>query len=72
MIKEKKLSLRLGILAGLISLATLGSTAGTLAWYAYSRTVSFSYVGTTVASSSLLNVGLVDNGKIIEKKSDNW
>ena len=60
--KEKKLSLRLGLLAGLISLATLGSTAGTLAWYAYSRTVSFSYVGTTVASSSLLNVGLVDNG----------
>ena len=59
--KEKKLSLRLGILAGLISLATLGSTAGTLAWYAYSRTVLLSFVGTTVASSSLLNIGLVDN-----------
>ena len=61
--KEKKLSLRLGLLAGIISLGMLGSTAGTLAWYAYSRSVTVSYVGTTVASSSLLNVGLVDNGE---------
>ena len=60
--KEKKLSVRVGILAGLISIAMLGSTAGTLAWYTYSRSVSFSFVGTTVASSSLLNVGLIDNG----------
>ena len=59
--KEKKLSLRLGLLAGLISLAMLGSTAGTLAWYAYSRNVAMSYVGTTVSSSALMNVGLVDN-----------
>ena len=59
--KEKKLSLRLGLLAGLVSLALLGSTAGSLAWYAYSRTATLSFVGTTVASSSLLNIGLVDN-----------
>lgn len=60
--KEKKLSLRLGLIAGFISLAMLGSTAGSLAWYAYSRVVTLSFVGTSVASSSLLNVGLVDNG----------
>ena len=59
--KEKKLSVRLGLLAGIISLGLLGTTAGSLAWYAYSRTVSMSFVGTTVASSALLNVGLVDN-----------
>ena len=59
--KEKKLSLRLGLLAGVLSLGVLGSTAGTLAWYAYSRTVTLSFVGTSVASSALLNVGIVDN-----------
>ena len=59
--KEKKLSLRLTLLAGLTSLALLGSTAGSLAWFVFSRTVTMSFVGTTVASSSLLNIGLVDN-----------
>lgn len=59
--KEKKLSLRLGILAGIAALGVLGTTAGSLSWYAYSRSVSLSYVGTTVSSSVLLNVGLVDN-----------
>jgi hypothetical protein len=61
---NKKLSLRLGLLAGLVSIGMLGTTAGSLAWYAYSRTASASFVGTTVASSSLLNVGLVDNDGI--------
>ena len=59
--KNKKLSLRLGLFAGLISIALLGSTAGSLAWYAYSRNVTISYVGTSVATSALLNIGLVDN-----------
>ena len=59
--KNKKLSLRLGILAVLASLGILGTTAGSLAWYAYSREVSLSFVGTTISSSALLNVGLVDN-----------
>lgn len=66
MIKEKKLSLRLSILAGLVTLGLLGSTAGSLAWYAYSRTVSLGFVGTTIASSSLLNVGIVDNGGVFD------
>ena len=66
MSKEKKLSLRLGLLAGITSLAMLGATAGSLAWYTYSRSVTFSFVGTTVASSSLLNIGLVDNGNYFD------
>ena len=71
--KEKKLSVRLGLLAGIVSLALLGSTAGSLAWYAYSRTVLMSYVGTTVASSALLNVGLIDNeGKFTSEKLDEF
>ena len=62
--KEKKLSLRLGLLAGIISLGLIGSTAGTLAWYAYSRNVAVSYVGTTVSSSALMNIGLIDNAEV--------
>lgn len=62
--KEKKLSIRLGLFAGIITIAMLGTTAGTLAWYAYSTNVSVSYVGTTVASSALMNVGLVDNAGV--------
>ena len=62
--KEKKLSLRLSLLAGIITLGLLGSTAGTLAWYAYSRNVAVSYVGTTVSSSALMNIGIVDNDEV--------
>lgn len=63
MTKEKKLSLRLVLLAGLTSLAFIATTAGSLAWYAFSRTVSLTFVGTSVATSSLLNVGLVDTSE---------
>lgn len=63
--RDYKLSLRLGLLAGLTSLTLLGTTAGSLAWYAYSRTVTVSYVGTSVATSELLNVGIVDNDKVL-------
>ena len=52
MTKEKKLSLRLGLLAGVTGLALLASTAGSLAWYAFSRTVSLSYVGTSIVGTS--------------------
>ena len=62
--KEKKLSLRLGLLAGIVTLGLLGSTAGSLAWFAYSRSVYLSFVGTTVSNSALLNIGLVDNNNI--------
>ena len=60
MIDNKKLSLRLGLLLGVTSVALFASTAGSLAWYAYSRSVKFSFVGTTVTKSTLLNIGIVD------------
>ena len=52
-------------LATLTSLAFVGVTTGSLAWYAYSRTVRVSYVGTSVAKSVLLNVGIVDDGNYL-------
>ena len=42
-------------------LALVASIAGSLAWYAYNRNVYFSFVGTSVAKSTLINVGLVDD-----------
>ena len=42
------------------TLGIIGSTAGTLAWYAYSRSTRVNFVGTSVAKSALLNVGIVD------------
>ena len=63
--KERKATL--GILGGalLTVFSLLGATAGSLAWYAYSRSVLFSYIGTSVQSSLLLNMGIVDNGNCI-------
>ena len=59
--KDKKITL--GLIGGalLTVSALVGSVAGSLAWYAYSRQVLFSYVGTSVQKSILLNVGLVDD-----------
>ena len=58
--KDRKITLGL-IGAGLITAVGLfGSVAGTLAWYAYSRDVLFSFTGTSVQKSVLLNIGLVD------------
>lgn len=59
--KDKKITL--GLIGGAILTvsALMGSVAGSLAWYAYSRHVLFSYVGTSVQKSVLLNVGLVDD-----------
>ena len=59
---NRKLSLSLIALASVISISLLGTIAGSLAWYAYSQNVTLSYVGTSVSNSSLLNVGLIDNG----------
>lgn len=50
------------IVGGLITVLTvIGSTAGSLAWYVYSRSVRVGFVGTSVAKSALLNVGIVDD-----------
>ena len=49
----------------LAGLGIIGSTAGSLAWYAYSSSTRISFVGTSVAKSVLLNVGIVDNNHYI-------
>ena len=53
----------LGMFAGIAFtvFSVIGSTAGSLAWYAYSRTTRVNFTGTSVAKSSLLSVGLVDD-----------
>ena len=59
------------ITLGLISLsivtasAFVATTAGSLAWYAYSRSITVSYTGTSVAKSVLLSVGFVDDNRYI-------
>ena len=54
------------------AIAFVAVTTGSLAWYAYSRTVSVSYVGTSVAKSVLLGVGIVDDSRWLsdEKLTD--
>lgn len=42
-------------------LSFLATTVGSLAWYAHSRSATFSFMGTSVAKSALLSVGLVDD-----------
>ena len=59
--KDRKVSLGLIGMAVTTAVALLATTAGSLAWYAYSRSVYFSFVGTSVVKSALLNVGLVDD-----------
>ena len=59
--RKRKLSLGLGMMSLFTALTLIGGVAGSLAWYAYSRTVRFSFVGTTVSKSALLGVGLVDD-----------
>ena len=43
-------------------MAFVGATTGTLAWYAYSTRASMSYMGTSVAKTEQLQIGLVDDG----------
>ena len=59
--RDRKITLTLIGMAVMSSLALIATTTGSLAWYAYSRVVNFSYVGTSVSKSTLLNVGLVDD-----------
>ena len=64
---KKHNKITIGLVAGtlLTAITVIGSTAGTLAWYAYSRTTRVSFVGTSVAKSALLNVGIVDDGHFL-------
>jgi len=62
---NKKANLVLLSLASVTSLALIGSTMGTLSWYAYSTHTLLSYTGTSVRKSVLLNLGIVDNNHYI-------
>ncbi|MCR5185187.1 MAG: hypothetical protein K6C32_03820 [Bacilli bacterium] len=59
---NKRITIGLISLACLTSAALIGTAAGSLAWYAYSRTGTVSYRGTSVSNTALLNVGIVDDG----------
>ena len=59
--KNKKITLGLIALGVVTATSFVATTAGSLAWYAYSRTITVSYIGTSVAKSVLLNVGIVDD-----------
>lgn len=62
--RSKTFLLALGI-GTMVTLGVIGSTTGTIAWYAYSRTVRISYVGTSVKKSEILSVGIVDDNHFI-------
>ena len=53
----------LGLLAGgaITGMCVIASTAGSLAWYAYSSTTRLNFVGTSIANSALLHAGLIDD-----------
>ena len=63
--KSSKITVGLLSLSILTCCAFFATTAGTLAWYAYSRSITVSYTGTSVAKSVLLNVGFVDDNQYI-------
>lgn len=58
---NKKVTLALGIMSGMTFMGIIGSTAGTLAWYAYYTRTTTAFRGTSVRSSEQLQVGLVAN-----------
>ena len=67
--KDRKSAISLIGMAFITAAALLATTAGSLAWYAYSRTVYFSFIGTSVTKSALLNVGLVDDNHYLNDTS---
>ena len=58
---SRKVSLLMLGMSLITGLSIFGTTAGTLAWYAFNARVSLSFTGTSVMKSVLLNVGIVDN-----------
>ena len=60
------------IIAGLTVLsgvALFGTTAGSLAWYAYSTNVAISFTGTSVSKSELIHIGIVDDNNYISDET---
>lgn len=59
-------------LIGVVSFLTIvGSTAGTLSWYAYSTSTLLSYTGTSVQKSGVLGIGIVDPYNAISSSTIN-
>lgn len=58
---NKKVTLALGIMSAMTFMGIVGSTAGTLAWYAYYTRTTTAFRGTSVRSSDQLQIGLVAN-----------
>ena len=63
--RERKTGLSILGLALVTGSALVATVSGSLAWYAYSRNVYFSFVGTTVSKSVLLTVGLIDDDELL-------
>ena len=59
--RQNQITFGLLLGAALTTVGIIGATAGSLAWYAYSRSTKFSFIGTSVAKSALLNVGIIDD-----------
>lgn len=57
---NKRTSLFLVGMSLVTFVAFVGSTTGTLAWYAYSTRVSMSYTGTSVSATEQLQIGIHD------------
>ena len=68
--KHNKITLGMFIGITFTALSVVGSTAGSLAWYAYSRAVRVSFQGTSVAKSSLLSVGIVDDSHYLTSEKE--
>ncbi len=64
--KQSKITFGLLLGTALTAISVVGATAGSLAWYAYSRSVTLSFIGTSIAKSALLNVGIVDDSHYID------
>lgn len=58
---SKKVTLALGVMSAMTFMGIIGSTAGTLAWYAYYTRTTAAFRGTSVRSSEQLQIGLVMN-----------
>lgn len=68
--RHNKLTLGFLITGAVTVMSIIGSTAGSLAWYIYSASTRVEFIGTSIAKSALLTVGIVDDApyKISEQK----
>ena len=65
----KTINWSLIVFAFVIFVALVGTTTGTLAWYAYVTRVTLTYTGTSVSKSERLQVGLVDDSEYFDEEA---